>query len=215
MGRRRRRIMRGRRRPRHVSRTLIVRLLRRHRVTHARPLGRRRDRPLNPRLHLPLGRRLVRPLDRPRRIGAPVRAIGSRPLSHPDGSARQYCAKPRRCALGREVCLVTNVDSIHWRNCAPIQIQRLLMIWLGHCSTQAPGARGHRSTIYRHQALRRKRVRTAAKDGPHGHDPTGRIVAHPNHGRPDSATAARSPSPAEGVIPPTAAMVRKPAPGIT
>src|SRR6202161_163331 len=88
------------------------------------------------------------------------------------------------------------------------------MVWPGHYSTPCPRACGHRSTINRNQALRRKRIQTGAKDRPYGHDPTRRANAHPNYWRPDTAATARTPSPAEGVITPGAAMVGQPAPGI-
>jgi len=189
----------GRRRSCHVGRTLVVRLLRRCCVTHTRPLS-----------------RLVRPLDRPRRIGSPVRAGRTRPLSDADGSASQDRPGPRGSSPCRKESLLPHVDSTHRCDRAPIKVQSLLMIWPGHCSMlQSPRACGHRSTINRNQALSCERVYSAAKDRPHGHDPASWIVAHHNHRRPDTATPARSPSPAEGVIAPASAMVRKPAPGIT
>ena len=197
------RIVRCRRLPGHVRRSLVVGLHRR--IAYARSfvqsLNRSSKRVFNP----------------TRRIAAPnVRATGAHPLPTPGKRAAQNCARSRRCAPGRGKCLRTNVDSVHRCNRAPIKIQCRLMIWSWRgAATERPRTLGNRPTIHRHQPAGQW-MRTARRiDGPYRHRPTRRMSSHHNHRRPHpAATAARSPSPTEGIVIPGAAVIGQPAPWI-
>jgi hypothetical protein len=198
MGRRRRRsriVGRGRR-PGHVDRTLVVQL-----NCGVTPAGRRTQ-------------SLIGIFERSRRAGAIVCAVETRPLRRRNRNARQEVARPRRRSPGHFKSLRTNVESIHRCKRLPIEVQRLLMVWPGHCSTRSPRTLGDRSTVDRYQALRGRGICTATKDRPYGRGPARRVSVHHGHRMPDTAAAARTPSPAERIITPGAAMVRQPAPGI-